>query len=945
SIKPAGGNDQLGGQINGNLGLGLGNPVFSGVYDGIYTYSNQKAYTIKLNFDLQTNSDLDLSNLYGFPLEVEALTNINSDWAYLTGRIKVPGNDMFKLKNQPYLHFTSIKIKRGINNAKVEPQISNVSVDDNNVDATLYGTYSVKLKGFGSGILVAPDGVVGATAILSSDDVAGNVKMANDVSLIPEKTKPANSTIPSDNYQGPDTFLPVDHMIYIFKADKANIAIAPFYSFACSNGFGGNIFNGFHYTLNNIYPATAGGYIWYDGLHLNSIIHTYLAHVEQHDINLNIGEIQVSNYMMAPVSGKTPVDIPLDDWHIQSSDWSIGSGALTLNGNVKAGSITIPFTGMQVSEYTMDFASLTLKNIGIAGVPIGIDPNATNTSFGYDAAAKYGALYNYKYGCWSISMLPKTDGGTLAKIAKLPDLADGTVNIMNISLYSKGGESRIVLMPDHPVLRLNNMADFQPVEMENGDDYIRIYGALNFSIPGFTGTENLPYSLNYSSTNGNLVHKHEAIDGLKLTTNGIRVKFGTDGQDFTNNNLILKGKLQDKVTGGPYNLDVNFFGTAAIAAVTVDENAPNVVPFGDGQQMTKIKGDMTLVNNKWSNFKFEGDMTATGMEASKPTHMLFEVKGDMVVNKAEIGVKNVSVSDDASFGLVYDFDKKAVVGSLHLDNLSTPVGTVKADLEMLFGNGQWYILGAGIVKDLSMPLPVNGASAAFMIGNAEITPDLLQIIAPVFHNGVLPDDFDTNFKHLSGSLFVAGVDMKLPILPDIDFDVVLAALHVHYGLYVNAYLGLKFDLTDAKIIGGLKIGAYVNVSAGASLGLVCAGVSLYAEANMQANMVMDHLNFTDLNPISFYKASHLILTASPQILLSGEAYIGAGICNGDCNPVKVLGVKIPPGCFKKSIGGDLNLSMKLGLDKASGDFFPGTASISAYLFGTPFNGSLDLPKP
>jgi hypothetical protein len=172
---------------------------------------------------------------------------------------------------------------------------------------------------------------------------------------------------------------------------------------------------------------------------------------------------------------------------------------------------------------------------------------------------------------------------------------------------------------------------------------------------------------------------------------------------------------------------------------------------------------------------------------------------------------------------------------------------------------------------------------------------------------------------------------------------VIAEVHINDGIYANAYLGLTFDdLTKVKVLGGLKVGAYVNIGAGASIGLACAGVSLSAEVNVQANIVMDNLSFTDLNPVSFYKNSNLTLELGPQVLLSGEAYVGAGICNSSCHSVKVWGVTVPPGCFKKSISGDLNLNMQFTIKKPSGTLTPNEADAKAHLFGHDYSTEISL---
>jgi len=939
-----------GGALGGNVNLNQNN-------GGLYVPKPGKTGqgdSQTVNFALTSNNDINLSNLYGFALEVEDLKYDGPDVASLTGRILIRDNNSFGLVQSHYLHVSNVQIHRGTKNSTLKPYATNVVADDDNLPVTVFGKYQGTLEGFASGIFINSGGVIGSTVVMSSNGIATNVKLTSEVSLEPQYSKPGNMTADFDNYVGAVNFHATDYKFNVFKALASNVTIAQYFTFQCSNGIG-TPYEGLHYNLNNTFYTSAKGYLATDGFHLFSTLHTNLQNVATPDIALNVGEIWVDNMVMHPVNGKTPLNIPLDDWNVTSSDWTIASGRLKFNGSIRAGAITVPFSGMELSPLSFGFGVISLDQVMLAGaIPVKFDQKNTTTSFGYDKAAQYGTQYNEKYGCWSLSLLPNDPNGTLTSLTGLADMAQGdAIGIMNISLYSKGGESRIILDPTQKHVTLNNMADFEPTELENGQDYLKINGALTFNIPGFTGTENRPYSLNYGNSGGQLVHQHVPIDGLKLTTNGIHVDFGTAGQTFTGDQFALTGTLKDKVTNSPYAFTVNFTKNGDVPTgdgtkIVIDPNDKSVIPLGGGQQMSNFSGSMTMNDpaTAWNNFKFEGDVGALGMTKDKPTHIQFEVKGDLVASKAHIGVENMPMPDNmGAFSITYDFEKKAIIGSLHLEKVATPMGKATSDIEMMFGGGHWYILGAAVLEEVAMPLPVNGASSAFLIGNSDVTTDMLQIIAPVFHNGQLPDNFSQKFSQVKGSLLVAGIDMKLPFMPNIDFNVAVAQLHINYGVYANAFMGLTFadGISDVSVIGGLKVGAYVNISAGLSLGLACSGVALSAEANIEGDITMDHLDFTQLNPAAFLTQSQVSVTLKPTITLSGEAYLGYGICDSDCNSVTVWGVTIPPGCHKTDIGGDLTLSLTLDLLKPIGKLTPSQADISAIVLGTKLNGHLSLP--
>jgi hypothetical protein len=295
---------------------------------------------------------------------------------------------------------------------------------------------------------------------------------------------------------------------------------------------------------------------------------------------------------------------------------------------------------------------------------------------------------------------------------------------------------------------------------------------------------------------------------------------------------------------------------------------------------------------------------------------------------------------DGTFNLTYDVDKKAVVGSMQLNNVSTPAADFSAAMEMQMGNGQWYLLGSINVNKIKIiPLPLNGAGAAFCLGHTPMTPDKLQIIQPVFHNGELPAAFSSGFSTVNGALFVAAVDFKLP-LPNLDIDLGVANVHVGYGIYGNAFVNLDFNEAAPKVIGGVKVGAYVNVNGGASIGIACAGVALGAEINATGTVDMTLPSLKQpgkyLNPKTLLQETALTVDVALTAQLKGSAYVGAGVCNSSCNSVKVWGVKIPPGCHKESIGKNLSVTGGISVTKPTGTLTPSAACIYVNLFGTDY---------
>ncbi|OOQ59547.1 hypothetical protein [Mucilaginibacter pedocola] len=719
----------------------------------------------------------------------------------------------------------------------------------------------------------------------------------------------------------------------------------------------------FIYKLNNIYNVEARPFSSIDaaGLHLFSTIHTNLQNVAEPDLYINAGEVLVTDKPLSTIIGSTDLNIPLDDWNLKGK-WYLQKGNIKLTGNLFAGTLTLPVSGLEVSETSLGFGDIQVTNIGLAGVyKMNINPAETMTSFGFDKAAKYGTLYNQAYGAWSLSLLPKDPKKPLTQLAHLKDLAENDlVNIMNISLYSKGGESRVMLMQDHPTLTLNGFASFKPYEAENTKDFFKLNGSLDLNIPAITGLSDKTYSVMYAAEGNQLAHKHQNLPALNMVSNGVRVEFYDKWQSFVNGKLMLNGIVRDKVAASPYNLAVRLTKYApGSQSIMVRDSAINVVDMGKNlqtnkpQQMVAIKGGMIGTELAWDNFHFEGDIVgADGMreeaaEKAKKTHMAFEVKGDLVANNAEIGVKNLSLGAADNFNITYDFEKQAIVGSFHVLE-KTENATFDTDFEFQLGSGQWYLLGSAKISDIkNTPVPVNGAAGAVCVGSCTLTPDMMQIIQSKFHDGILPNDFEANFHTLHGTLLVTAVDLNLPLIPDINLNLgPIAHVTVEKGIYANAYLGLQFE-EKPNVIGGIKVGVYVKVSAGASVLVGCAGLKLGAEVNAAVNTKIilppygEFIKFQ--SPDQLVEKSDITMGAEANVILTGEAYYGWGVCDDDCSSIKVWGVKIPPGCHKSGIGKGMTLTFGAKVQKPEGTLTPTRGEVYVKLFDEPHTAQINIP--
>jgi len=711
----------------------------------------------------------------------------------------------------------------------------------------------------------------------------------------------------------------------------------------------------FKYTLNNIYDVDASymSYLDFTGLHLASTVHTNIANINNPDLKLDVGYLIFDYKSMVQTFSKTDLSIGFDNWKAQGK-WTLDQGTIKLTGSLYAGSITVPVSALEIGYDNIGYGWTSVDKIGIAGVKTLTIGSNVATSFGYDKAAKYGSLKNSQYGSWSLSMV-SPDDSPVAVIDNLPDLnPNDKILISNISLYSKGDESRIVISNNQQPVTLNNFAKFTPYEVANGTDNISFDGQLDLMIPNLTGMSDKVYNLAYKSNGTALVHMQTNLPPLDLVSNGVRVHFDNTGETFVNNQLILQGHLQDKAPSSAYNFKVKlakYYPSFQVISVTQDKN--NIMDMGGSQKLTAIQGTMPGTFEKWQNFAFEGDVIgAEGMRDStsvdantNKTRMGFVVQGDLVANKSQIGVKNLSFGGMKNGNFTYDFGKKAIIGSFHLDE-TTPNAEFHTDFELQLGGGQWYMLGIAQINHITgSPVPINEAGGAVWIGASTITPEIQSIIQSQFHDGVMPDGFSI-YNNLKGTMLVTSVDMNLPIIPDINLNVgPIASVTVEKGIYANIFSIIDFGGGAVNIDGGVKVGAYVKVHAGASVLVGCAGLNLSAEVN---TTVVQHLGLPSFanfpaNPVDLLEASDFKMSASAHVILSGSAYVGFGVCDDDCNSIKVLGVKIPPGCHSTGIGKSMDLGMGVNVEKPPGTTTPTDGEVWVSIFDHTYSDHIKIP--
>jgi hypothetical protein len=863
-------------------------------------------------------SELDASAMHGFPIELVAAIKQDNGQYLISGRLNpnVGNNGNLKAKSTTgKLEFNKVLVDvfkisgRGTVITPVKPLI----FEQNSIDATLFDKYNVKItsknglelrtikdKGSIVGkVAIDPSSLAKGITVYSSMDISKNYLYLSDAA------RPAQ-TVYSDlkDYQESND-------LETFSTAKTDMAAIRYWVSTVSGSlpvFTGP--DGFLITPDKSVEMVASG------IRFNGAIQINLANVADTSKLINAKAhftISSDNINGSPLEN---FKIKLKDWYLNVTGWGYGSTGFNADGYLNALGLTIPFTDLNIFKDKIGFGKFDVKTLKLLNIfPVTFNAGKVSVSFGFDKG------FSGIGGAWSVSVLSTTAESSIASIKGLPDLKlTDEIKIKNISLYDTGDENdtRILLDEQQAPVTLNGIANFRPGSISGSLTEIKFRGDLNMDIPGFTGLEAVTYDLKYQiGAANNLIHVDDKpFQNLGLDTKGILVKF--DGaQSFKNGVLELNGTLRDKdpLAKGKYDIPVKLIKTLenniASTKLFTTENEVYLNKSDKSIYLAKRDdlpiGNSTVANNEWAYFKLKGLLTqkTTGVASEdgiKPSPIEFDIKGELVANSSELGIKNMGAGPMTGFSIVYDFNENALIGSGHL---SQDIGFAKLDLdaELKIGNAtDWYIFSSGKAEVYNVPM-FKEIGVAFMVGNTKISDSQRAGFYKHFAGNIQPSDQTLSaFQgQLKGVLFMGSMEMKLPLLPTFNLDLApIASVEFSNGLYAATYFKLNFAEGAEITIGG-RVGAYVQLSAGASIGLACAGVTLRAETGAEVQ--------AKLNPVNGDFAAMLALSFQ----LQGSAYVGVGLCTSSCSTVKVFGISSPIKCYRKQYGKVLTIGVQAKL--------------------------------
>jgi hypothetical protein len=435
-----------------------------------------------INFVLREYNGMDITKLWGFPIEVDNLRE-QGQTVYLDGAfVSIPNNAQFKLvDSDSSLNFTNIPIEpiAGSDNGKgiplSKPKNNQIIITDKNNfrDVRVYDKFSAKVFD-PSGLKVAP--------LENNSDVGtvrGRVYLKKSSFSLSSGSVDFGGVAQSDTafrLLRPDKSGTERFVIPVLTANAKPAVNAP-NGFNVSTGSGNTItYKLFGFDAES---PVSESFLLGDAIKLKTKLHTAFTNITPKDMNLDIGTVTIKTNSVQTSVGKLPISLSLGEkWKIESSDWSLDAqnGFLLKSGAIKTGSVDIGFTGIKIEPTRLETAGQATYNFSALPVAGGL----ATLKVLQGSAAQLG--YDSSQAKWSFT-ISKGANSYAAFIENLPNCSPSDVlQFQNLTLYSDG-QSGFTLQSNHPNLTVHKVAQFKPAQANLYDNAIQLTGQVDYGIP------------------------------------------------------------------------------------------------------------------------------------------------------------------------------------------------------------------------------------------------------------------------------------------------------------------------------------------------------------------------------------------------------------------------------------------------------------------------------
>jgi hypothetical protein len=850
-----------------------------------------------INFVLREYNDMDITKLWGFPIEVDNLRE-QGQTVYLDGAfVSIPNNAQFKLiDSDSSLNFTNIPIEpiAGSDNGKgipfSKPKNNQIIITDKNNfrEVRVYDKFLAQAFD-PTGLKVAP-----LENNPNIGTVSGRVYLKKSSFSLSSGSVDFGGVAQSDTafrLLRPDKSGAERFVIPVLTANAQPAVNAP-NGFNVSTGSGNTItYKLFGFDAES---PVSESFLLGDAIKLKTKLHTAFTNIAPADMKLDIGTVTINTNSVQTSAGSTLISLSLGEkWKIESSNWSLDAqnGFLLKSGAIKTGSVDIGFTGIKIEPTLLQTAGQATYNFSALPVAGGL----ATLKVLQGSAAQLG--YDPGQAKWSFT-ISQGSNSYAAFIENLPQCSPSDqIRFSNLTLFSDG-QSGFTLQSNHPNLTVHKVAQFKPAQANLYDNAIQLTGQVDYGIPT---AQPMTTMLQFSKQNGNTVAQIQPVD-YSFTPNAVTMVFASSAQTLDDNGYTAKGKIYELVEGNEkmfeFNITLRKTPAGAITA-TLDDGQTFDFSGGNGKSRLKnLTGGLAVSSSTWEQFRFQGDVESDEGISGK---IAFVVKGDMVtdIGNQQVSVKNIEVPF-GQLSVTYDFALKRMQGSIVLDASVPNAYTLAGSADVRFDPQGWFFTAYGSV---GLYNPNITFAVGIVFGKYPNISNISEIQSKFAASQWKPEvpaemrQIPSAYNNLKGFYFLGEATNFLGItLPQIDVDldpVVSCSVSAYYGMALS--LGMTFAGSTQFTVGAAAF-LGVDASIGGSIGVLCAGGSLHAGINFFG---VGYLNLTN---------KKWDIEGGSDLILSGKIYGGFGVCDSDCGGWF---------CKKKSVSGSFNygvMSFKLGTD-------------------------------
>jgi len=589
-------------------------------------------------------------------------------------------------------------------------------------------------------------------------------------------------------------------------------------------------------------------------IHLNTQLKCHIDHAQPQDFSVSIPDMILDENKVYPASSNTPINVKLEEWDLEARNWTFSTtegGILSTNALIRTKIIDIPVKKFVLRSDKFIMTDYEFDSISMGGGKFPLKITAPGSAH---------LNYEYKVGTdmkphWNFCLLgtAKTSVASLPALKGLPK--NYTIELNYIEILSNN-EMIVQLMQNDKKIFLheNNVAQFKPLSLFNGPDYIGVTGLLNTGAPRMG---DILLTANWKDPNKNPNFENVNVD---FEGKGF-VHFEANKQKITIDSdlLTIEGRVLEKpdrtfnplpstfIAGNSsqpkYKVELRKGWITQLSEPEPDSISQSMVS-DKGYHLEIKSGGMTAENGDWTTLSYEGTMSSNEKKSEniKPTFTKFEILGDVSASSDSLAVTGIN-TPFGSMEQVFDFKSMEMRGTL-LVNSSITMGAVTLNsgtIETLFWQSGFYVAG-GCNAYLVAGLLTGTYNLGFMAGSYPANTPGLERACSVANSYINPSVINTCYK--SNTLYINGLNgiyttvNRQVIDASFGFDFILASGYVRAMALLGGDFYANFSSTSSSM--GADAFVFVDVAAGLSC---ITGTSInggiYANAKFGTNLQLE----------------------------------------------------------------------------------------------------------